>query len=229
MSNINQRLDAVIARIREAESKFGRDKDSVALLAVSKTHPAESIISAHLHGQTSFGENYLQHAVPKIDELKEYPLEWHFIGPVQSNKTRQITENFDWVHSVDRAKIAQRLSEQRPEGKLPLNICIQVNVSNEATKSGVNLDDVIDLAKLLENMSGIKLRGLMAIPEPTSDENLQRQNFCKLRRKFEELNHEGFGLDTLSMGMSDDLESAVAEGSTMVRIGTAIFGTRRTK
>ncbi len=229
MSNINQRLDAVITRIREAEFKFGRDKGSVTLLAVSKTHPAESIISAHLYGQTSFGENYLQHAVPKIGELKKYPLEWHFIGPVQSNKTRQIAENFDWVHSIDRAKIAQRLSEQRPEGAFPLNICIQVNVSNEDTKSGVNLNGVISLAKLLQNMPGIKLRGLMAIPEPTDDVNLQRQNFCKLRKMFEELNQEGFGLDTLSMGMSDDLESAVAEGSTMVRIGTAIFGTRRTK
>lgn len=229
MSNINQRLDAVIARIRGAESKFRRARGSVSLLAVSKTHPAESIVSAYEHGQISFGENYLQHAVPKIGELREYPLEWHFIGPVQSNKTRQIAENFDWVHSVDRAKIAQRLSDQRAEDRSPINICIQVNVSNEDTKSGVNLNEVACLAQQLRDMPGIKLRGLMAIPEATEDEQIQRQSFRKLREKFEELNQDGHGLDTLSMGMSDDLESAVAEGSTMVRIGTAIFGTRRTK
>ena len=229
MTNINQRLHAVNNSIREAETKFGRESGAVSLLAVSKTHPAETIIEAWNAGQRSFGENYLQHAVPKIQELSEYDIEWHFIGPLQSNKTRPVAENFDWVHSIDREKIAQRLSDQKPQEKAPINICIQVNVSDEDTKSGVDLDEVEELAQAITNLPGVKLRGLMAIPEITFDEELQRTNFRKLREKFDELNSKGFELDTLSMGMSDDMESAVAEGSTMVRIGTAIFGARRAK
>ena len=229
MTNINQRLHAVNNSIREAETKFGRESGAVSLLAVSKTHPAETIIEAWNAGQRSFGENYLQHAVPKIQELSEYDIEWHFIGPLQSNKTRPVAENFDWVHSIDREKIAQRLSDQKPQEKAPINICIQVNVSDEDTKSGVDLDEVEELAQVITNLPGVKLRGLMAIPEITFDEELQRTNFRKLREKFDELNSKGFELDTLSMGMSDDMESAVAEGSTMVRIGTAIFGARRAK
>ncbi len=229
MTKINQRLQAVNDSIRDAESKFGRESGTVSLLAVSKTHPAETIIEAWNAGQRSFGENYLQHAVPKIQELSNYDIEWHFIGPLQSNKTRPVAENFDWVHSIDREKIAQRLSDQKPQEKAPINICIQVNVSDEDTKSGVDLDDVEQLAQAIKDLPGIRLRGLMAIPEITFDEELQRANFRKLREKYEELNSKGYELDTLSMGMSDDMESAVAEGSTMVRIGTAIFGARRAK
>ena len=229
MTNINQRLQAVNDKISEAEAKFEREPGSVSLLAVSKTHPAETIIEAYKAGQRSFGENYLQHAVPKIQELGDYDIEWHFIGPLQSNKTRPVAENFHWVHSIDREKIAQRLSDQKPEGKAPINICIQVNVSDEDTKSGVDLDDVESLAQAIKDLPGVKLRGLMAIPEITFDVELQRSNFRKLREKYDELNSKGFELDALSMGMSDDMESAVAEGSTMVRIGTAIFGARRAK
>ncbi len=229
MTNINQRLQEVNTKIRQAETKFGRESGSVSLLAVSKTHPAETIIDAWNAGQRSFGENYLQHAVPKIQELSDYDIEWHFIGPLQSNKTRPVAENFDWVHSVDREKIAQRLSDQKPADKAPINICIQVNVSDEDTKSGVDMGDVEALTQAIINLPGIKLRGLMAIPEITDDVELQRANFRKLREKFDELNSKGYKLDTLSMGMSDDMESAVAEGSTMVRIGTAIFGARRAK
>ncbi|THB74877.1 MAG: YggS family pyridoxal phosphate-dependent enzyme [Gammaproteobacteria bacterium] len=229
MTNINQRLQSVKDKISEAETKFGRESGSVSLLAVSKTHPAETIIEAFSSGQRSFGENYLQHAVPKIQELRDYDIEWHFIGPLQSNKTRPVAENFTWVHSVDREKIAQRLSDQKPVEKAPINICIQVNVSDEDNKSGVDFESVEELAQAITNLQGVHLRGLMAIPEITDDIELQRANFRKLREKFEELNGKGFELDTLSMGMSDDLESAVAEGSTMVRVGTAIFGARRAK
>lgn len=226
MTSIAANLQAVRQRVEAAAKAARREPADVALLAVSKTWPAASVAEAARAGQRMFGENYVQESVAKIAELREAGLEWHFIGPLQSNKTRAVAAHFDWVHSVDRLKLAERLSEQRPGNLPPLNVCIQVNVSGEESKSGVAPHEVRGLADPIAALPRLRLRGLMAIPEPTGDEARLRSRFATLRRLRDELNESGFALDTLSMGMSDDLELAVAEGATMVRVGTAIFGAR---
>ena len=223
MSTIAGNIARVEARIRAAALAVQRDVTSIHLLAVSKTKPAGALREAHAAGIRDFGENYLQEARAKQLELADLPLCWHFIGPIQSNKTRDIAEHFAWVHSVDRLKIAQRLSDQRPADLPPLNICIQVNVSGEASKSGCNPADLPALAAAISGLPRLKLRGLMAIPEPTEDRAEQYAAFATVRTLQESLN---MGLDTLSMGMSHDLESAIAQGATWVRIGTALFGAR---
>ncbi|HBP47147.1 YggS family pyridoxal phosphate-dependent enzyme [Pseudomonas sp. FSL R10-0056] len=223
MSTIAGNIARVEARIRAAALAVQRDVTSIHLLAVSKTKPAGALREAHAAGIRDFGENYLQEARAKQLELADLPLCWHFIGPIQSNKTRDIAEHFAWVHSVDRLKIAQRLSEQRPANLPPLNICIQVNVSGEASKSGCTPADLPALAAAISALPRLKLRGLMAIPEPTEDRAEQDAAFATVRTLQESLN---MGLDTLSMGMSHDLESAIAQGATWVRIGTALFGAR---
>ncbi|MCF5720377.1 YggS family pyridoxal phosphate-dependent enzyme [Pseudomonas syringae] len=223
MSTIADNLGLVSQRIRAAADAVQRDASSLHLLAVSKTKPAQAVREAHAAGLHDFGENYLQEALGKQAELTDLPLSWHFIGPIQSNKTRAIAENFAWVHSVDRLKIAQRLSEQRPADLPPLNICIQVNVSGEASKSGCTPADLPALANAISALPRLKLRGLMAIPEPTEDRAAQDAAFATVRELQASLN---LALDTLSMGMSHDLESAIAQGATWVRIGTALFGAR---
>ena len=223
MSTIAGNIARVEARIRAAALAVQRDVTSIHLLAVSKTKPAGALREAHAAGIRDFGENYLQEARAKQVELADLPLCWHFIGPIQSNKTRDIAEHFAWVHSVDRLKIAQRLSEQRPADLPPLNICIQVNVSGEASKSGCTPHDLPALAAAINVLPRLKLRGLMAIPEPTDDRSEQDAAFATVRTLLQSLN---MGLDTLSMGMSHDLESAIAQGATWVRIGTALFGAR---
>jgi pyridoxal phosphate enzyme (YggS family) len=228
MSYIAEKLQAVTLEIVAAARNAGRDPSEIALLAVSKTISMDALLEAYAAGQRAFGENYLQEAVDKMAALKDRApgIEWHFIGPIQSNKTRPIAENFAWVHSVDRLKIAERLSEQRPATLPPLNICIQVNVSGEASKSGCSPQDLPALAHAAAGLPRLRLRGLMAIPEPASTEAEQRQPLRKLRELADQLRAEGLALDTLSMGMSADLAPAIAEGATMVRIGTAIFGER---
>lgn len=226
MKSITQQITKVREQIAEAELRFDRPAASVQLLAVSKTRPAEDIQAALACGQTAFGENYLQEALEKISALSGTPAEWHFIGPIQSNKTRDIAEHFQWVHSVDRLKIAQRLNDQRPTELPPLNICIQVNTSGENSKSGVAAEEVLPLAKAIAAMPRLVLRGLMTIPAPEDDFEQQRLPFARLRQLQENLREAGIVTDTLSMGMTDDLEAAIAEGATMVRIGTAIFGKR---
>jgi len=196
------------------------------LLAVSKTRPVEEIEAAYKAGQQAFGENYLQEALAKISALDKLSISWHFIGAIQSNKTREIANAFDWVHSVDRIKIARRLSEQRNPELEPLNICLQVNICNENTKSGVRHNEFTDLAREVANLPNLKLRGLMAIPEKVESLDMQRSIFRKMQQTMTELNQQGLDLDTLSMGMSNDMEAAIAEGATIVRIGTAIFGPR---
>ncbi|KQV23437.1 YggS family pyridoxal phosphate enzyme [Pseudomonas sp. Root329] len=223
MSTIADNIAQVSSRIHAAVLAAKRDEDSVQLLAVSKTKPAEALREAYAAGLRDFGENYLQEALSKQLELADLPLIWHFIGPIQSNKTRAIAEHFAWVHSVDRLKIAQRLSEQRPADLPPLNICIQVNVSGEASKSGCTPADLPALANAISELPRIKLRGLMAIPEPTEDRAAQDAAFAAVQSLQASLN---LPLDTLSMGMSHDLESAIAQGATWVRIGTALFGAR---
>ena len=223
MSTIAGNIAQVEARIRAAAEAVQRDVTSVHLLAVSKTKPAAALREAYAAGIRDFGENYLQEARAKQVELTDLPLSWHFIGPIQSNKTREIAEHFAWVHSVDRLKIAQRLSEQRPADLPPLNICIQVNVSGEASKSGCTPEDLPALAAAIQALPRLTLRGLMAIPEPTEVRAEQDAAFAKVRSLQQSLN---MGLDTLSMGMSHDLESAIAQGATWVRIGTALFGAR---
>lgn len=223
MSTLADNLSAISARIASAAQAAGRDPASVQLLAVSKTKPASAIREIHTAGVRDFGENYLQEALTKQQELSDLPLIWHFIGPIQSNKTKAIAEHFDWVHSVDRLKIAQRLSEQRPAGLAPLNLCLQVNVSGEDSKSGCAPADLPALAKAVAGLPNLRLRGLMAIPEPTDDRAAQEAAFAHLRQLQENL---GLDLDTLSMGMSHDLEAAIGEGATWVRIGTALFGAR---
>ncbi|SDG77015.1 hypothetical protein SAMN05660652_00677 [Propionivibrio dicarboxylicus] len=227
MTTISANLQAVCARIDAAARRFGRDPAAVTLLAVSKTWPASSVEAAAAAGQRCFGENYVQEGVAKTQALAALGLEWHFIGPLQSNKTRPVAESFAWVHSIDRLKIAQRLSEQRPEHLPPLQVCLQVNVSGEASKSGVAPDEVAALAAAVIGLPRLQLRGLMAIPEPIEDFAAQRRAFASLRETFEQLQRGGMPLDTLSMGMSHDLEAAIAEGATMVRVGTAIFGERQ--
>ncbi len=228
MSDIALHLDAVRQRIEQATADAHRPAASVALMAVSKTVPAEDIRAAHAHGQREFGESYLQEALQKIDALADIRslITWHFIGPVQSNKTRPIAEQFDWVHSVDRLKIAERLSAQRPEHLAPLNICIQVNISGESTKSGLDPEHVQAVAQACAALPRLRLRGLMAIPEPADTLEAQRAPLHRLRECFDALNAVGLGLDTLSMGMSGDLEAAVLEGATIGRVGTAVFGAR---
>ena len=223
MSTIAKNIAKVRTRIREAAQACGRDPESVGLLAVSKTKPAAAVREAHACGQRDFGENYLQEALNKQAELSDLALTWHFIGPIQSNKTRPIAEHFAWVHSVDRLKIAQRLSEQRPAHLPPLNICLQVNVSGEASKSGCAPEELAPLALAVSQLPNLRLRGLMTIPEPTRDVAQQHAACARLRQLRDDLNLE---LDVLSMGMSDDLEAAIAEGATWVRIGTALFGAR---
>ena len=226
MSTIASRLQTVAVRIREAATAAGRSADAVRLIAVSKTFPAAAVRETCQAGQRAFGENYLQEGQSKIEALSGLDLEWHFIGPIQSNKTGSIARLFSWAHSVDRLKVAQRLSAARPEDMSPLQICIQVNVSGEQSKSGCRPDEVIDLATAVAALPGLVLRGLMTIPEPTPDAGVQRQRFALLRQLKDDVAARGLELDTLSMGMSDDFEVAIAEGSTMVRIGSAIFGQR---
>ena len=228
MPDLAHNLDAVHQRIALAAQVAGRDARSVTLLAVSKTFPAEDVRAAHAAGQRAFGENYVQEAITKVEALGDLrpELEWHFIGPLQSNKTKPVAQHFDWVHSIDRLKIAERLSEQRPDDLAPLNVCLQVNVSGEASKSGVAPAEVAALARAVIALPKLRLRGLMSIPEPADTIEAQRAPHRMLRELFEQLRAEGFGLDTLSMGMSADLEAAVLEGATLVRVGTAIFGTR---
>jgi len=226
MASIAANLQAVRDRIARAARAAQRDPGDILLLAVSKTFPPAHIEAAFAAGQKAFGENHAQEAVEKITVLAALPLEWHFIGPIQSNKTRLIAQHFAWVHSLEREKIAERLNAARPEGMPPLNVCIQVNVSGEATKSGIAPGEEVRLADAIARLPRLKLRGLMAIPEPTSDVMLQRRRFALLRELKEKLGAHGHALDTLSMGMTDDFEAAIMEGATIVRIGTAIFGPR---
>ena len=239
MSRIPENLQAVHARIAAAAAKVSRPVQEVSLLAVSKTFGADAVLQAAAAGQRDFGENYLQEALEKIEEVKRSQnnalcgdgaaaalLKWHFIGPIQSNKTRPLAEHFDWVHSVDREKIAQRLADQRPPGMAPLNICIQVNISGEASKSGVPPEDVLSLAQAIGLLPQLRLRGLMAIPEAASDFEAQRRPFRALHALYQRLQDADIALDTLSIGMSGDLEAAIAEGATIVRVGAAIFGKR---
>jgi len=226
MTTIAANLQAVRERIAAACVAAGRPAAAVDLLAVSKTWPAAAVRDAAAAGQRRFGESYVQEAVPKVAALRELELEWHFIGPLQSNKTRSVAETFAWVHSVERLKIAERLSQQRPPELGPLNVCLQVNVSGEASKSGCAPGEVAALAPVVAQLPNLRLRGLMAIPEPGEDVATQRRRFAALRELCERLAADGLVLDTLSMGMSDDLEAAVLEGATMVRVGTAIFGER---
>ncbi len=223
MSTIAENIAKVGVRIREAAQASQRDCASIGLLAVSKTKPAEAIRQAFSAGTHDFGENYLQEALDKQLELSVLALTWHFIGPIQSNKTKSIAEHFSWVHSVDRLKVAERLSAQRPAHLPPLNICLQVNVSGEASKSGCSPDELTALAQAVTQLPNLQLRGLMTIPEPTDNPTEQRAAFARLRELQQGLH---LGLDTLSMGMSHDLEAAIAEGATWVRIGTALFGAR---
>lgn len=228
--SISARLDHVRQAIAAAARAAARPPDSVLLIAVSKTFGSDAVIAAADAGQRMFGENYLQEALDKklavAAARPDLALEWHFIGPIQSNKTRPIAENFDWVHAVDREKIAQRLSDQRPAHLPPLQICLQVNVSGEDSKSGVSPDELLPLARAVSAMPHLQLRGLMAIPEPTEDAERQRAPFIQLRQLAQQLREAGIETDTLSMGMSADMVAAIAEGATMVRVGTAIFGQR---
>ena len=231
MSTIAHNLQAVDDSISAAASAVGRARAEVQLLAVSKTFPAEAVLEAIAAGQSAFGENYLQEGLDKIAAVSQAAagsaIEWHFIGPIQSNKTRPIATSFDWVHTVERLKIAQRLSEQRPVDLPLLNICLQVNISGEASKSGVAAEELLELAQHVAQLPRLRLRGLMAIPEAQTDVSLQRAAFARLRKLADGLRAKGIALDTLSMGMSGDLEAAVAEGATIVRVGSAIFGSRK--
>ncbi|MBT9550158.1 MAG: YggS family pyridoxal phosphate-dependent enzyme [Hydrogenophaga sp.] len=230
MTTISDNLQGVRERIAQACNTVGRDVNAVTLLAVSKTFGPEEVAEAIAAGQRAFGENYVQEGVEKVLALRathaDAGLQWHCIGPVQSNKTRLVAAHFDWVQSVDRLKIAERLSEQRPEGLLPLQVCLQVNVDGGANKSGVAPDALPALAHAVAGLPGLRLRGLMCIPEPAPDFDSQRGLFLRARGLFDDLNAQGLNLDTLSLGMSDDLDAAVAAGSTMVRVGRAIFGSR---
>ena len=227
MSTIETRLQAVRDRISRAADAAGRQSDHIRLIAVSKTFPAGAVREAAACGQHGFGENYAQEGIDKMLEVGDPGLEWHFIGPIQSNKTRLLAAHFHWVQSVDRLKVAERLAEQRPPQLAPLQLCIQVNVSGEATKSGVESSALVALANQIAVLPRLRLRGLMTIPAPTPDLEAQRRQFRRLRELRDELADRGLPLDTLSMGMSDDLEAAIAEGATMVRVGRAIFGERQ--
>ncbi len=223
---ITERLSQLQQHIAEAAKAAARDPADVQLLAVSKTRQSDELRACAAAGQRRFGENYLSEALEKIAALTDLGLEWHFIGPIQSNKTRDIASHFDWVHSVDRLKVARRLSEQRPAGMPPLNICLQVNVSGEQSKSGITFTELPQLAAEVARLPHLRLRGLMCIPAPADQPEQQRKPFRALREALEGLNVQGYRLDTLSMGMSDDMEAAIHEGATMVRIGTALFGPR---
>ena len=226
MTTIASNLQAVREAIADAAMRAGRRADEIVLLAVSKTFAQDALREAYRAGQTRFAESYVQEALDKIAALRDIPLEWHYIGPIQSNKTRAIAENFAWVHSVDRLKIAERLSEQRPAHLPPLQACLQINISGEASKSGVAPGEAGALAHAIAKLPGLRLRGLMAVPAPSDDIAEQRRPFAQLRELRDELNRQGLQMDTLSMGMSHDFVSAIAEGATIVRIGTAIFGDR---
>ena len=226
MATVADGLQAVLARIATAARGCGRDPDSVRLVAVSKTFPPGALREAFAAGQRAFGESYLQEALEKMQALSDLPLEWHFVGPIQSNKTRPIAEHFQWVQSVDRLKIAQRLNDARPLALPPLQVCIEVNITGEQTKSGVTPDRLVELASAVLALRRLQLRGLMTIPQPTSDPAAQRAQFRQLRQLRDRVADRGICLDTLSMGMSDDLEAAIAEGATIVRVGRAIFGER---
>ncbi len=225
-TSIQDHLSTVRQRIEAAAARYGRDPGSVQLLAVSKTRSAEEIRQAVAAGQQRFGESYLQEALEKIQQLKDQPMEWHFIGRIQSNKTRPIAEHFHWVHSVDSLKKARRLNDQRPENLPPLNICLQVNVDLEESKGGVALEESAELIAEIQRLPRLRLRGLMTIPAPAMDLEQQRGPFRMLRELRDQLATPELPLETLSMGMSDDLEAAIAEGATIVRVGTAIFGPR---
>jgi pyridoxal phosphate enzyme (YggS family) len=232
MASIEKNITLVKKRVEQAATQAGRDPHSIKLLAVSKTRPIEDIQSAYNCGLNALGENYLQEATDKIRALETMGLEWHFIGPLQSNKTRPVSEHFDWVHSVDRLKIAKRLSEQRPVHLPPLNICLQINIDAETSKSGVLPEQAVDLALLIGQLPNIRLRGLMAIPRASSTLEAQRQPFREVRLLQEQINQQldnSQKLDTLSMGMSGDIEAAIIEGSTILRVGTDIFGPRNSK
>jgi pyridoxal phosphate enzyme (YggS family) len=226
MTMIQTQLQTVRERITAACLAAGRTPDAVSLLAVSKTFDAQAVAEAHAAGQTAFGENYIQEALQKITALRHLPLQWHCIGPIQSNKTRLVAEHFDWVHTVDRLKVAQRLSEQRPAGLPPLQVCLQVNVDGGDTKSGVPPEAALALARQVATLPHLQLRGIMSIPEPAPDFVAACALFARVKAVFDALNAEGLALDTLSMGMSADMEAAIHAGSTLVRVGTAIFGGR---
>ena len=226
MNDFSENLKIVMERIHAAAQKYGRSVDSIRLMAASKTFSADDIKIAASAGLQEFGENYAQEAIQKIKTLADPKLIWHFIGPIQSNKTRLISENFNWVHSIDRIKTARRLNDARPDSSPPLNACIQINISGEKSKSGIAPQQLLDLARQISTLPNIRLRGLMAIPAVSKDTDEQRQSFKLVNQYFQSLNKENFKLDTLSMGTSNDLEAAIAEGSTMVRLGTAIFGPR---
>ncbi len=228
MKNSLEQLQLVRKRIENACIAAGRRANEVSLLAVSKRHPAEKIITLNELGVSDFGENQLQEALRKQKKLQHLDIQWHFIGTIQSNKTRDIAENFQWVQSVDRVKVLQRLSRQRPSSSKPLNICLQVNIDMEPQKAGATADEILQLAALADSLDNIRLRGLMAIPKLTDDPQQQHASFRKVRHLFEALKNSGHDIDTLSMGMSADLEIAIAEGSTMVRIGTDLMGHRPT-
>lgn len=224
MTDIISNLNAINTEIRAAESQAEREGSSVSLLAVSKTKPSADISIAYQAGQRNFGENYLQEALIKQKELSHYQIIWHFIGPIQSNKTKQIATNFSWVHSVDRLKIAQRLSEQRPDDLPPLNICLQINISEEESKAGIMLHDLAGMIEQIEHLPNIKLRGVMAIPEPVQSYDQQRKPYRQLYNAIKALNKPE--LDTFSFGMTGDLKAAITEGATIVRVGSALFGAR---
>ena len=226
MDTIADNLQAVKGRIGAAAQHCGRGADTIELLAVSKTFGVDAIRSAHAAGQRAFGENYVQEAIDKIALLRDLEIIWHFIGPIQSNKTRQIAGHFDWVHGIDRLKIAERLASARPASMAPLQVCIQVNIGDESTKSGVDPAGALALAQSIMQLPQLELRGLMTIPPASVDTTLQRHHFAQLRKLRDTLAASGIPLDTLSMGMSADMEAAIAEGATLVRIGTAIFGSR---
>ena len=228
MTTIADKLQQVRTRIATACKDCGRDPANVRLLAVSKTFPEQALRIAHAAGQRAFGENYVQEGVAKIEALADLraDIEWHCIGPLQSNKTRGVAEHFDWVHGIDRLKIAQRLSEQRPAGLAPLQLCLQVNVDGGVNKSGVEPGEALELARQVATLPNVRLRGLMAIPEPAEGFEAQRELYLRATTLFEQIRGAGIALDVLSLGMSADLEAAVAAGSTMVRVGTAIFGGR---
>lgn len=219
-------LRTIGKRIKTAESTYQRSPGSVQLLAVSKRHPATAILDALHCGQLAFGENYAQEMHEKATQIDNPAIEWHYIGPIQSNKTRLIAQTAHWIHSIDRFKIARRLSDQKPAEKPAINVCLQLNVSHEESKSGIQVSQLPELAEQVARLPGLRLRGLMAIPAATADFEQQRRSFAKVRKALEALNKQGYNLDTLSMGMSADMEAAIAEGATIVRIGTAIFGQR---
>ena len=226
MRNIAKSLESLKQRIDRAERRYGRESGAVTVLAVSKTRPVQDIITAAEHGQRDFGENYVQEAIAKITSLNHHGLVWHFIGPVQSNKTSTIAEYFDWVHSIDRIKIIKRLNDARPDNLVPINLCVQINISKEQNKSGISPDELEQLLAECADFSRVRIRGLMTLPKPCDDFEQQRMQFNELKKLFEKINMNCGQYDTLSMGTSNDFEAAIAEGSTIVRTGTAIFGAR---